>query len=63
MHKLVSVMHHKHPLSDTLQVSIYLPPLRQLKGIVDRMKALDNYVVSGQSWVNAHCEICCQYRL
>ena len=31
-----------------MQVSIYLPPLRQLKGIVDRMKALDNFVVRGQ---------------
>lgn len=33
--------------SRAMQVSVYLPPLRRLKGIVDRMKSLSSHVVSG----------------
>ncbi len=32
------------------QVSIYLPPLKTMKSVVDRMKNLSNYLVSLCEW-------------
>ena len=43
---MVQLMPDVLSFSLPLKVSIYLPPLRMLKSVVDRMKNISNYLVS-----------------
>ena len=45
---------YQEPHMPEIDVSIYLPGLRLLKNITDRMKSLSNFVVSGGWHTHTH---------